>query len=217
VPAEEVGLAVLIAVVIAAVLWLWSRLESRLNIGVLEGKMVFLMKSYRNAPPRAMLAMLVLCTAGCSTVSPATDRTFVEQINEETRRHDAMVDRQELAGKSQIYIVESTRKDRGFRKEIERNLKGRGFRITSGPAERLEGQSEMYLVYEDRWSWDMMMYPRRVNLAIYDARTDVLLGSAEFKNSAFHTFADPAWITDELLGRIFGETEPDGVTNGSRP
>lgn len=62
--------------------------------------MVFVMKSYRNAPPRALFAMLALFTAGCSTVSPATDRVFVERINEEARRHDAMVDRQELAGRS---------------------------------------------------------------------------------------------------------------------
>jgi hypothetical protein len=158
---------------------------SYLNFGIPR-----FMKSYRNALLSAVVAMLVLFTAGCHTVTPAT-----------------VVDRQKLTGKKQIYVVQSTGKDRGFRKEIERNLAGRGFIITSGPMERLGEQSELYLVYEDRWSWDMVMYPSRVKIAIYDTKTHALLGSDEFKNSAFHTFADPPEITDELLGRIFGEPE----------
>jgi hypothetical protein len=139
----------------------------------------------------AALGTMVLVTTGCHTVTPAT-----------------AVDSQKLSGKKHIYVVQSTGKDRGFLKEIERNLKGRGFAVTSGPKERLSEQSDLYLVYEDKWSWDMVMYPSRVKIAIYDAKSNALLGSDEFKNSFFHTFPDPPEITDELLGRIFGE--PNG-------
>jgi hypothetical protein len=137
-----------------------------------------------------ILTALVLGTTGCHTIHPAT-----------------VLDTESIRGKNQIYVVESTRKDRGFRKEIERNLLGRGFNVTSGPMDGLGKEVELYLIYEDRWSWDMVMYPSRVKIAIYDAVTRGLLGSADFKNRAFHTFPDPPEITDELLGRIFGEPE----------
>ncbi len=146
------------------------------------------MKSFPGILLSAVLGIMVLFTAGCHTVTPA-----------------AVVDSQKLTGKKQIYVVQSTRKDRGFQKEIERNLSGRGFAVTSGPRAQLGDRSDLYLVYEDKWSWDMVMYPSQVKIAIYDAKTHALLGSDEFKNSFFHTFADPPEITDELLGRIFGE------------
>ncbi len=52
---------------------------------------------------------------------------------------------------------------------------------------------------------DMKDEGSMVKIAIYDAKTHTMLGSDEFKNSFFHTFPDPPEITDELLGRIFGE------------
>jgi len=165
------------------------------------------MNSPRYGLLSVMLATLVLFTIGCGTVSPATDRTFVDRINQEIRKRDIVVDSQKLTVKQQIYVVQSRHKERGFLKEIERNLNGRGFIVTSGPMEGLGEQSEFYLVYEDRWSWDIYMYPNRVKMAIYDTRTHDLLGLAEFKNSVYHTYAHPPEITDELLGRIFGESE----------
>jgi len=51
----------------------------------------------------------------------------------------------------------------------------------------------------------MVMYPSEVKISIYGAKTGDLLGSCDFKNSVFHTFPDPPEITDELIGRIFGE------------
>jgi hypothetical protein len=165
------------------------------------------MNSFRYGLLSVLLAMPVLFMIGCGTVSPAADRTFVDRINQEMRKRDIVVDREKLTGKKQIYVVQSSRKDRGFLKEIQRNLKGRGFIVTSGPMEALAEESEFYLVYEDQWHWDIWMYPSRVKIAIHDTQTHGLLGSAEFKNSVYHTYAHPPEITDELLGRIFGESE----------
>jgi hypothetical protein len=164
------------------------------------------MKSRRYELLSLLLAMLVVFPIGCGTVSPATDRTFVDRINQKMRKGDIVVYNQKFTLKKQIYVVQSSRKERGFLKEIERNLKERGFIVTSGPMEGVSEQSEFYLVYEDRWHWDIYMYPNRVKMAIYDAQTRDLLGSAEFKNSVYHTYAHPLEITDELLGRMFGES-----------
>ena len=136
------------------------------------------------------IAAIALSTAGCHTISPAT-----------------VVDATRLSGSKRIYVVVSDRKDRGFRKEIERNLTARGLTVASGPLGRMSEAEELYVTYDDRWIWDFVMYPSRVQIAIYDAKTRELLGSVEFKNRVAHTYPDPPEITNELLGRIFGEPE----------
>jgi hypothetical protein len=148
------------------------------------------MKQFARALVVVLTAVVALFTTGCHTVSPAT-----------------VVDSTRLRASKQIYVVVSTNKDRGFRKEIERNLTARGFTVSSGSMDRMSAAEELYLIYDDRWKWDMVMYPGKVNIAIYDAKTKEQLGSAEFRNSMFHTYPDPPEITDELLGRIFGEPE----------
>jgi len=148
------------------------------------------MKYYHSGLLTAALGAYLFLTTGCHSISPAN-----------------VPDPKRLVGKKQIYVVQSALKERGFRKEIERNLTARGLTVTFGPKDGLKPEAELFLVYEDRWTWDMVMYPRQVNMAIYDAKTQELLGSVEFKNNAFHTFPDPPEITDELLGRIFGEPE----------
>jgi hypothetical protein len=142
---------------------------------------------FSKMPVTVALAMVLVAT-GCHTVKPAT-----------------VVNSEALNGKKQLYVVQSTRKDRGFQKEIERNLRDRGYTVTSGPLESMGAEPDLYLVYDDRWAWDMVMYPSRVNIAIHDARTRAVVGSAEFKNTFFHTYPDPPEIADELIGRIFGE------------
>ena len=150
----------------------------------------FAMKSCTNFLLAALVAATCLLTTGCHTVSPAT-----------------VTDAKQLLGKKQVFLVLSPRKDRGFRKEIERNLTARGFTVTVGKREEMGAVAELFLEYDDRWAWDMVMYPSQVKIAIYNAATRTLIGSAEFKNSVFHTYADPPEITDELIGRIFGEPE----------
>lgn len=112
-----------------------------------------------------------------------------------------------LIGKKHVFVVVATAKDRGFLQEIRRNLTGRGFVVTSGPREQMGSETDLYVEYSDKWAWDLVMYPSRVRISIYSHATQALVGSAEFKNTAFHTFPDPPEITDELLGRIFGEPE----------
>lgn len=148
------------------------------------------MKSYRDVIVIACVGLLLLAVTGCHTVHPA-------RVADPTRLKD----------KKQMLVIQSTRKDRGFHKEIVRNLTARGFTVASGTLEGMNANAELYLSYDDRWTWDMVMYPQEVKMALHDARTRELLGSSHFKNTFFHTYPDPPEITDELLGRIFGEPE----------
>lgn len=148
------------------------------------------MKSYRHVIAIACVSLLVLAVTGCHTVSPAR-----------------VADAAKLKDKKQLLVVQSARKDRGFHKEIVRNLTARGFTVSSGTLDGMDAKTELYLSYDDRWTWDLVMYPKEVTMALHDAKTRELLGSSYFKNTFFHTFPDPPEITDELLGRIFGEPE----------
>ena len=146
------------------------------------------MKTYGQIVLAGLAALVALFTTGCHTIYPAN-----------------VADAAKLGNSKQYYVVVSTNKDRGFLKEIERDLKARGFVVSSGPMSEMPATTDLYVTYYDHWTWDMVMYPAEVRIAIYDAKTRQLVGSDEFKNSAFHTFPDPPEITDELLGRIFGE------------
>jgi len=146
------------------------------------------MKTWKQLLVIIVVTAAVLAVSGCHTVTPAT-----------------VLDASLLVGKKNIFVVVSDRKDRGFRKEIERNLTARGFTVSSGSRNQLTADADLSLEYEDRWGWDMVMYPKWVKIAFYNAKTQELVGSAEYSNRGFHTFSDPPEITDELLGRIFGE------------
>ncbi|MFA6543397.1 MAG: hypothetical protein WCS99_03165 [Limisphaerales bacterium] len=148
------------------------------------------MKSYRDVIVIACVSLLLLAVTGCHTVHPAR-----------------VADPTKLKDKKHLHVVQSTGKERGFHKEIVRNLTARGFIVASGKLEAMDAKAELYLSCEDRWTWDMVMYPWEVKMALHDARTRELLGSSHFKNTFFHTYPDPPEITDELLGRIFGEPE----------
>lgn len=148
------------------------------------------MKPYRVVIVIAWVSLLALAGTGCHTVSPAR-----------------VADPARLKDKKQMFVVQSTRKDRGFHQEIVRNLTARGFTVSSGALDGMDAKAELYLIYDDRWTWDMVMYPQEVKMALHDGKTRELVGSSHFKNTFFHTYPDPPEITDELLGRIFGEPE----------
>ena len=81
----------------------------------------------------------------------------------------------------------------------------RGFIVTNGRLQDMGAREQLYLVYEDIWAWDVVMYPKQVTISLYDAKTRKLIGSDEFKSSLLRAYPDPAEITDEMLGRILGE------------
>jgi len=134
--------------------------------------------------------ILFLIACGCHTVTPAF------------RKEGA-----DLSQKKKAFVVVSTNSNRGFDREIVRNLKRRGLSVEAGNFATMPADADFYVEYNDKWAWDMVMYPRYLKIDFYEARSKELLGSAEFKNSFFHTYADPPEIVDELIGRIYGEPE----------
>jgi hypothetical protein len=132
--------------------------------------------------------LLIFLFSGCHTVPQA----------EHNQKYD-------VSGLKVGHVVMSARKDRGFDEEIERVLRKRGVKVTKGDKASIPADADFYVIYEDKWKWDMIMYPAHVTISFRRAKTDEVIGSAKFDNSFFHTFADPPEITEELIGRIYGE------------
>ena len=136
-----------------------------------------------------VLALVVHFTSGCHTVIPATRST----------QHD-------VASLKHAHVVISKGKERGFLSEIEKVLKGRGVTVTRGTREAIPAGTQFYVIYEDKWAWDMVMYPEKVTISFHDPSGNAVIGSAGFKNSLFHTYPDPPEISAELIGQIYGDS-----------
>lgn len=137
----------------------------------------------------ATLLLAMPFFSGCHTVTPAS----------RSGQYD-------LSKLKQAHIVVASSKDRGFLGEIERVLVSRGVMVTRGTREAIPPGTQFYVYYTDVWTWDMVMYPDKVKISFHDPINHAEIGSAQFKNSFFHTFPDPPEIAAELIGRIYGET-----------
>ena len=136
----------------------------------------------------AVLALAAVLVSGCHTVTPAT----------RSAQHD-------LTSLKRAHVVVAKSKDRGFLAEIERVLASRGVTVTHGTREDIPAGTQFYVLYEDKWKWDMVMYPAQVTITFYDPTGNGVIGSAAFKNTWFHTFPDPPEIAAELIGQIYGD------------
>lgn len=136
----------------------------------------------------AVLILAATLVTGCHTVTPAT----------RSAQHD-------LTSLKRAHVVVAKSKDRGFLAEIERVLASRGVTVTRGTREDIPAGTQFYVLYEDKWKWDMVMYPAQVTITFHDPAGNAVIGSAEFKNTWFHTFPDPPEIAAELIGQIYGD------------
>ena len=136
-----------------------------------------------------VLALVTYLGSGCHTVIPATRST----------KHD-------IAPLKRAHVVVSKGKDRGFLSEIEKVLRSRGVTVTQGTREAIPAGTQFYVIYEDKWAWDMVMYPEKVTISFHDPSGSAVIGSAGFKNSLFHTYPDPPEISAELIGQIYGDS-----------
>jgi hypothetical protein len=59
--------------------------------------------------------------------------------------------------------------------------------------------------YVDDWKWDVVMYLRRLDLQVYDARGNTLLASATWKNSPMHGYHGLDKIVAQLVGETFAK------------
>jgi hypothetical protein len=83
---------------------------------------------------------------------------------------------------------------------IKKELVRHGLNVSSGSASPTSGQ--LRIEYVDEWKWDVVMYLRSLDVTAYDDRTQNLLATASWKNSAMHGFHSK----DTVVADVVSET-----------
>ena len=108
-----------------------------------------------------------------------------------------------MAAKS-AYVVRHPKSSKDIDLYIQEALANRGMTVTVGPEEQIPLDVDMYIRYSDRWTWDMRMYMTTLSVSVYDRKTDAVIKSAEFRNSAFHLGSARNW-TKNVINKLFEE------------
>jgi hypothetical protein len=83
---------------------------------------------------------------------------------------------------------------------IKKELLRHGLNVSSGNASQTSGR--LRIEYVDEWKWDMVMYLRSIDVSAYDDRSQDLLATASWKNSAMHGFHSK----DTVVADVVSET-----------
>lgn len=85
---------------------------------------------------------------------------------------------------------------------IQRELLRRGLAVSAGADGKHPETAELIVKYADDWNWDLTMYLESLDIQVYDAKTGVLVATANWKNSAMHGFHGLDKVVKQLLDGI---------------
>lgn len=105
-----------------------------------------------------------------------------------------------------VYVVAHQDQSRDMDALLEKELLRHGLSVKSGGERDVPEDSQLIFKYVDDWKWDIKMYLRAYEIEVYDAKTNVLLATADWKNSVMHGFYEEdkivAQVVDQTLGKI---------------
>jgi hypothetical protein len=58
---------------------------------------------------------------------------------------------------------------------------------------------DLVVAYVDHWFWDLVMYLRALEINVFDGKSGNLLVQAQWNDSKFHGFRDPAQVLHEVV------------------
>lgn len=131
------------------------------------------------------LVTLVLSVSGCATY---TDVTVYPAAK---RKHY-----------QSAYLVAHADRSSDVDAMIESELTRRGIAVSAG-AERTQPVSSGYVVkYRDSWGWNFVMYLKKLEIWMYDGKSNTLLASGTWdnRNMGFH---GPEKAVPELMDELF--------------
>jgi hypothetical protein len=83
---------------------------------------------------------------------------------------------------------------------LQKEFLRRGFTVSAGPdAGITSSNAELLVRYADDWRWDVKMYLRSYDLMVFDLRTNTLLATGSWKNSAMHGFYDEDKVVSDMV------------------
>jgi hypothetical protein len=69
------------------------------------------------------------------------------------------------------------------------------------------GSAGIFVTYDDTWRWDITMYLMAIHVQFFDARTNTLLVSGDWTNSAFHGFHSADHVVSQVAEDMFKKLE----------
>lgn len=142
----------------------------------------------------AWLLILIVLLPGCSTIEPA--------------QHFGKVP---LESYQSAYVVFS--KDSTIGEYIAADLARRNIRASMGTLADKPNDVGFYVIYTDRWNWDLAVYLDSLDVQFIDNSNGQMIASGAFKNSkVFESQPNPRTKTREVIDSMFG-TKPANDSN----
>lgn len=103
---------------------------------------------------------------------------------------------------SPTYVVKLPKDERGINQLIVTDLKRRGVQATTGTEQEKPATVKTYITYKDNWMWDITMYMLRLEMKVYDAKTNALLSTAMSERTSA-VRKSPVGMIDEVLNMVY--------------
>ncbi len=133
---------------------------------------------------RLSLLIALVCLVGCSSLTshqnPAVDLTQFKRFYVEHRLTD----------------------DHGLDHLIVNDLKRRGYEAACGPLTMMPDNTQVLVVYEDRWNWDFKSYLIELDIKFRDARKEKLIAFGTLHHPS-PVAKEPATMIHQVLNSFF--------------
>jgi hypothetical protein len=100
-----------------------------------------------------------------------------------------------------FYIVRD--KETKVTTAMQKELAARGFTATMGPDSATPAFADCKVLAEDKWMWDLTMYPIEVKVSMVNPRTGALLASGRSYRTSL-VRKSPDEMVKEVFDQIFG-------------
>jgi hypothetical protein len=138
---------------------------------------------------RLSLLLPVIALSGCATSSGVV-------VNPSAQR----------AVYKTAYVVVHGASSQDMDAHVQREFLRHGIAVSVGPEGGPIGNVQLIVRYSDDWRWDLKMYLRSFDVMVFDARTNTLLATGSWENSAMHGFYNEdkvdASVVDQTLSKI---------------
>lgn len=109
-----------------------------------------------------------------------------------------------LGGYERFYVVQHENEDWGIADFIVKHLEAAGLVATAGAQSQVSDDAQVVVTYQDQYMWDLTMYMLTFKVDFRDARTEVLLASAQTYRTSTKR-KDPETMVGEAVAAILDE------------
>jgi hypothetical protein len=139
----------------------------------------------KNRIPALVLFLIAGLVGACSTTSGVIVNKSVQKTTYRS-----------------VYIVAHGGSSADMDANMQREFLRHGLAVTSGAEGAAMAHVDLVARYTDDWKWDMAMYLWRLDVMVFDGKTNTLLASGSWENSVLHGF----YGSEKVVGNVVDDT-----------